>query len=87
MTQAFIAFDAESISESPTDITNGGVSVGDGLKRAFAAARLTRLSKQEQEQIDAEATALYERLNPEPDVRINVSKAECIRRVMKAKKK
>ena len=34
----------------------------------------------EREAIEREANALYDKLNPQPDVKINVSKVECLRR-------
>ena len=34
----------------------------------------------EKDLVEQLALALYDQLNPQPDVKINVSKAECIRR-------
>lgn len=47
---------------------------------------MAKLSKAERAAIDREACALWDKLNPEPDVKINVSKDECIKRVMKLKR-
>lgn len=43
-------------------------------------------SKVEALEIEREALKLYDELNPEPERRINVGKAECIRRVIAARK-
>lgn len=45
------------------------------MKKELWAKKIERAA------IDREATALYDRLNPNWVVKINVSKAECIKRV------
>lgn len=42
---------------------------------------ISKLTKNEREDLDRRANQLYDQLNPEPEKMINVSKAECIRRV------
>lgn len=47
------------------------------------SAEFARQRKITAEKVDAKATALYDRLNPNWQIKINVSKAECIARVLR----
>lgn len=39
-----------------------------------------KLTKKQSEEVEALALKLYDKLNPRPDVKINVGKQECINR-------
>ena len=54
---------------------------GMDLSSSFALERKRRAAA-----VDRDATALYDKLNPDWEHQINVSKAECIRRVEKRRK-
>ena len=40
---------------------------------------MPKLTKQQSAAVEREALRLYDKFNPQPDVAINISKAECIR--------